>query len=159
VTKFTKNMVRASLALLAVTVIGATSAEAQLTFEQASSAMDAAEAEARANSWNLTILITDADGVPMYVRRMDGASERTWDIVQMKCHTVLTAGIPSGDYGRALEAGTMDSIPGGIHYDGGLPIRFGGEMVGAMAASGARGVEDAQVVLAGLAAIGADAQR
>jgi glc operon protein GlcG len=157
--KLIRSGARYALALLAATVLAATSAEAQLTFEQASTAMDAAEAEARANGWNLTILITDADGVPVYVRRMDGASERTWDIVQMKCHTVLTAGIPSGDYGRALAAGTMDSIPGGIHFDGGLPIRFGGEMVGAMAASGARGVEDAQVVLVGLSAIGADPQR
>ena len=34
-----------------------------------------------------------------------------------------------------------------------------GELVGAMAASGARGSEDAQAVRAGLTAIGADAVR
>jgi glc operon protein GlcG len=118
--------------------------------------MDAAEAEARANGWNLAILIVDAEGVPVYLRRMDGASERNHEIASMKCHTVLTTGGPSGDYGRALAAGTTDTIPGGIGFDGGLPIKMNGTIIGAMSASGARGTEDAQAVRAGLAAIGAD---
>ena len=44
-------------------------------------------------------------------------------------------------------------------HEGGLPVRMNGELVGAMAASGARGSEDAQVVRAGLAAMGADPVR
>lgn len=146
----------------AALVFGALSpapARAQLTFEQAEVAMDAAEAEARANGWNLTILIVDAEGVPVYLRRMDGASARTHDIVGRKVHVVLTTGGTSLAYGQALAAGTVDSIPGGIHYEGGLPIRMDGVLVGAMAASGARGSEDAQVVRAGLAAMGADPVR
>lgn len=153
------NRLVAPLVCAAVLAVGAllpASAHAQLTFEQAEMAMDAAEAEARANGWSLTILIVDADGVPIYLRRMDGASERTWDIVGRKVHVVLTTGGTSLAYGQALAAGTVDSIPGGIHYEGGLPIRMDGTLVGAMAASGARGSEDAQVVRAGLAAMGAD---
>jgi glc operon protein GlcG len=142
--------------VLASSLLLAAPAAAQFTFEQAEAAMDAAEAEARANGWNLTILIVDAEGVPVYLRRMDGASERTYDIVNRKVHVVLTTGGTTLAYGQALAAGTRDSIPGGIHYEGGLPIRMGGELVGAMAASGARGSEDAQVVRAGLAAMGAD---
>lgn len=145
-----------TLALVAYGGAAPASAEAQLTFDMAETAMDAAEAEARANGWNLTILITDAEGVPVYLRRMDGASHRTHEIASMKCFTVLTIGGPSGDYGRGLAAGTMDTIPGAIGFDGGLPIRMNGEVIGAMAASGARGTEDAQVVRAGLAAMGAD---
>lgn len=145
-----------ALALFLIISIGPRAAEAQLTFEMAETAMDAAEAEARANGWNLTILITDAEGVPVYLRRMDGASHRTHEIASMKTFTVLTTGGPSGDYGRGLAAGTMDTIPGAIGFDGGLPIVLNGQIVGAMAASGARGTEDAQVVRAGLAAIGAD---
>jgi uncharacterized protein GlcG (DUF336 family) len=148
-------------AAAAIALIGAIphAATAQITFEQAETAMDAAEAEARANGWNLTILIVDAEGIPLYLRRMDGASVRTHDIVQRKVHVVLTTGGTSLAYGQALAAGTVDSIPGGIHYEGGLPIRMGGVLVGAMAASGATGAQDAQVVRAGLAAIGADGGR
>jgi hypothetical protein len=52
-----------SLALAAL-ALAPRAAQAQLTFEQAQVAMDAAEAEARANGWNLTILIVDAEGSP-----------------------------------------------------------------------------------------------
>jgi uncharacterized protein GlcG (DUF336 family) len=148
-------------AVIALALVGVSfeAAAAQLTFERAETAMDAAEAEARANGWNLTILIVDAEGIPMYLRRMDGASARTHDIVQRKVHVVLTTGGTSLAYGQALAAGTVDSIPGGIHYEGGLPIRMNGVLVGAMAASGATGAQDAQVVRAGLAAIGAGGGR
>ena len=132
--------------------------EAQLTMAQAQAAVDAAETEARANDWNLTIFVADAEGAPLYLRRMDGASPRTTDIVMRKVHVVITTGGTAGAYGAALAAGTVDSIPGGIHYEGGLPIFVDGEFVGAMAASGARGSEDAQAVRAGLAAIGATSE-
>lgn len=148
----------AGIALFAVTLtaVGASSAEAQsLTFEQARTAMDAAEAEARQNQWNLTILIADADGVPLYLRRMDGASPRTHEIAGRKVLTALASGMHSGDYGQALAAGRTDTIPNGVTFPGGYLIRLGGQIVGAMSASGARGAEDAQVVRAGMAAIGA----
>lgn len=143
-------------ALFAASALTAMPLEAQLTMAQAQTAVDAAEAEARANGWNLTIYVTDAEGVALYLRRMDGASPRTTDIVRMKNHVVITTGGTSAAYGQALAAGTIDSIPGGIHFPGGLPIMMNGELVGAMAASGARGTEDAQAVRAGLEAIGAD---
>jgi uncharacterized protein GlcG (DUF336 family) len=144
-----------ALSLLCLPAFAPAAAEAQITMAQAQMAVDAAEAEARANGWNLTIFVADADGVPVYLRRMDGASPRTTDIVRMKAHVVITTGGTSGAYGQALAAGTVDTIPGGIHYEGGLPILMNGELIGAMAASGASGAEDAQAVRAGLAAIGA----
>ena len=129
-------------------------AQQALTYEQARTAMDAAEAEARRNGWNLTILIADADGVPIYLRRMAGASARTYEIATAKVRTALAARMATGDYGQALAAGRADSIPNGITFEGGYPIRMGGQIVGAMSASGARGSEDAQVVRVGMAAIG-----
>jgi uncharacterized protein GlcG (DUF336 family) len=141
---------------LALATLSASPAEAQqaLTYEQARTAMDAAEAEARRNGWNLTILISDADGVPIYLRRMAGASTRSYEVAMAKVRTVLAARMPSGEYGQALAAGRVDTIPNGITFEGGYPVRMGGEIVGAMSASGARGSEDAQAVRAGLTAIG-----
>lgn len=141
---------------LALATLSASPAEAQqaLTYEQARTAMDAAEAEARRNGWNLTILISDADGVPIYLRRMAGASTRSYEVAMAKVRTVLAARMPSGEYGQALAAGRVDTIPNGITFEGGYPVRMGGVIVGAMSASGARGSEDAQAVRAGLTAIG-----
>ncbi len=147
-----------SLLLLSLTALGVTPAMAQqsLTYEQARAAVDAAEAEARSNQWNLTILVVDAEGVPIYLRRMEGASPRTYEIATRKVRTALTAGMPTGDYGQALAAGRVEEIPDGVTFEGGYPIRLGGNVVGAMSASGARGSEDAQVVRAGMAAIGVE---
>jgi uncharacterized protein GlcG (DUF336 family) len=85
---------------------------------------------------------------------MDGASTRSYDIALAKVRTALAAGMPTGEYGLALAAGRADTIPNGITFEGGYPLRRGGQVIGAMSASGARGSEDAQAVRAGMAAIG-----
>jgi uncharacterized protein GlcG (DUF336 family) len=144
-----------ALALGALLGASPSAAQQALTYEQARVAVDAAEAEARRNGWNLTIVIADAAGVPIYLRRMTGASARTYEIATAKVRTALAARMATGDYGQALAAGRADTIPNGITFEGGYPVRLGGEIVGAMSASGARGSEDAQAVRAGLAAIGA----
>jgi glc operon protein GlcG len=147
---------RIALSLLALGVLVAAPVAAQqvITYEQAKTAMDAAEADARSNGWNLTILIADAEGVPIYLRRMDGASPRTHDVATRKVRTALASGMATGDYGQAVAAGRVPEVPNGVTFEGGYPVRMGGQIVGAMSASGASGAQDAQVVRAGLAAIG-----
>lgn len=151
-----QSLARIALPILAFAVITPSLASAQaLTLEQAKTAMDAAEAEARRNGWNLTIVVASADGIPMYLRRMDGASTRSYDIAMGKIRTAIAARTATGVYGQALAAGQIrDTIPNGITFEGGYPLMRGGELIGAMSASGARGSEDAQAVRAGMAAIG-----
>lgn len=125
-----------------------------LNYAMAEKAMAAALAEARANNWNLTILVADATGLPVMIHRMDGASPRTYDIVQSKTRVVIATGLTSGEYGRKLQAGEIAEVEGGVTFAGGVPVMRNGQMIGAVAASGARAVEDEQVSLAGAAAIG-----
>jgi uncharacterized protein GlcG (DUF336 family) len=127
---------------------------ARITLEEAKTAMDAAEAEARANGWNLAFVITDAEGTPIYVRRMDGVPTRNYEIALNKVSTVITSGMHTVDYAAAVQAGTIEAIEGALTYEGGLLLRRGGAVIGAFSASGARGNEDAQAVIAGMAAIG-----
>lgn len=151
-----KFLTRTALPALALLVLAPGFARAQaLPLEQAKTAMDAAEAEARRNGWNLTIVVASADGVPMYLRRMDSASTRSYDIAMGKIRTAIAARMATGAYGQALAAGQVrDTIPNGITFEGGYPLMRSGELIGAMSASGARGSEDAQAVRAGMAAIG-----
>lgn len=149
--------------LLAALLVGAESAQGQqaapaarITLEEAKTAMDAAEAEARANGWNLAFVITDADGVPIYIRRMDGVPTRNYEIAMNKTNTVVTAEMHTADYSAAVEAEEIEPIEGALTYDGGLLLQRDGVILGAFSASGARGTEDAQAVLAGMAAIGID---
>ena len=144
----------AMAALLAFQAPAAAQEAEPLTYEEARIAMDAAEAESRANGWNLAIVVTDAEGVPLYLRRFGGAGVRFHEIAMGKVYTMLQTGMSSGEYGRAVQEGRMEPIEGGVTFEGGYLIRRNGVVIGAMSASGARGSEDAQVVRAGLAAIG-----
>ena len=126
----------------------------RITLEEAGTAIDAAEAEARRNGWNLAFVITDAEATPIYVRRMDGVPKRNYDIAMNKVETAITSGMDTAEYAAAVEAQRIPAIEGALTYDGGLLLRKGGEIVGAFSASGARGEEDAQAVRAGMAAIG-----
>jgi glc operon protein GlcG len=126
----------------------------RITLEEARTAMDAAEAEARRNGWNLAFVISDAEGTPIYLRRMDGAARRSYDVAMNKISTSITAGMHTAEYAAALQAGQIQAIEGAFTFAGGLLLRRGDQVVGAFSASGARGEEDAQAVLAGMAAIG-----
>lgn len=126
----------------------------RITLEEARSAMDAAEAEARTNGWNLVFVISDAEGTPIYLRRMDGVPRRNYEIAMNKISTSITAGMHTADYAGAVRDGRIEAIEGALTFEGGLLLRRAGHVVGAFSASGARGSEDAQAVRAGMAAIG-----
>jgi len=127
---------------------------ARITLDEAKKAVDAAEAEARRNGWNLAFVISDAEGTPIYVRRMDGVPKRNYDIAMNKIKTSITAGMHTVDYAAAVRAGTIPAIEGAFTFEGGLLLRRDGKVIGAFSASGATGAQDAQAVKAGMAAIG-----
>ncbi|HEX2167410.1 MAG TPA: heme-binding protein [Longimicrobiales bacterium] len=129
-------------------------APARITLDEAKQAMDAGEAEARRNGWNLVFVISDAEGTPIYVRRMDGVPKRNYEIAMNKIATTITSGMDTAEYAAAVREGRIPAIEGALTYEGGLVLRRDGQVVGAFSASGARGSEDAQAVRAGMAAIG-----
>ncbi|MFP3948153.1 MAG: GlcG/HbpS family heme-binding protein [Gemmatimonadota bacterium] len=140
-------------ALLAPASSGAQEARRPLTFDMAQQAMDAAEAEARANEWGVTIVITDHEGVPVYLRRLDGASPRSYEVAMAKASTVVATGMTTAEYGAAVEAGEAEEIPDGIAFAGGVPVVLNGELIGAIATSGVRAIQDEEVSRAGADAI------
>ena len=127
---------------------------ARITRAEAGRAMDAAEAEAQRHNWKLTFVIADAEGTPIYVRRMDGASKQSYDIAMNKVRTSITSGLHTIDYVAAVRANRIPAIEGAFMYEGGLLMKRDAAVIGAFSASGARGSEDAQAVKAGMAAIG-----
>lgn len=129
-------------------------APARITLDDARRAMDAGEAEARRNGWNLVFVISDAEGTPIYIRRMDGVPKRNYEIAMNKISTTITSGMHTADYAAAVRDGRILAIEGALTYEGGLLLRRDGQVIGAFSSSGARGSEDAQAVRAGMAAIG-----
>ena len=124
-----------------------------LTYEMAVQVIDAAEAEARKNKWNVTIVVTDAAGVPVVLRRLTGASPRSYDIATRKAATVVATKMMTSAYGEQLKAGSVKEVPNGITFAGGVPIMRGSEFIGAVGTSGVRAIEDEQISKAGASAI------
>jgi glc operon protein GlcG len=147
-------------ALLSLAVSGTVHAQqpqaapvARITLDEARTAVDAAEAEARKNGWKLVFVVADAEGTPIYLRRMDGVPKRNYEVAMNKVSTSITSGMHTVDYAAAVAAGRITAIPGAFTYEGGFLLRRDGALVGAFSASGATGAQDAQAVKAGMAAI------
>jgi glc operon protein GlcG len=124
-----------------------------LTYDLASKAIDAAEAEARKNKWNVTIVVTDAAGIPVQLRRLDGASPRSYEIATRKAATVVASRLATSAYGVQLKEGKVKEVPNGIPFAGGVPIVRNGEFIGAVATSGVQALQDEQISQAGANAI------
>lgn len=154
-------MTRLFVTLTAMTLV-ATAARAQtpatpppqaLTYEMAQQVIDAAEAEARKNKWNVTIVVTDAAGVPVVLRRLTGASPRSYEIATRKAATVVATKLTTAIYGDQLKAGSVKEVPNGITFAGGVPIMRGGEFIGAVGTSGVQAIQDEQISKAGAGVI------
>lgn len=124
-----------------------------LTYELAVQVIDAAEAEARKNKWNVTIVVTDAAGVPVVLRRINGASARSYDIAMRKAATVVAAKMTTAEYGAKMKEKAVTEVPNGITFAGGVPIMRGAEFIGAVGTSGVTAAQDEIISKAGSSVI------
>ena len=124
-----------------------------LSYEMAVQVIDAAEAEARTNKWNVTIVVVDAAGMPVVLRRLTGASPRSYDIAMRKAATVVATKLTTADYGAQLKTKAVAEVPNGIAFAGGVPIMRGGEFIGAVGTSGVQAIQDEQISKAGAGVI------
>jgi glc operon protein GlcG len=98
----------------------------------------AAEAEARKNSWAVSIAIVDDGGHLLWLQRLDGAAPISAQIAPAKAR------------GRA----SFLSAPLQGMLEGGVTIVKDGQVLGAVGVSGVKSSEDAQIARAGIAALG-----
>ena len=125
-----------------------------ISYDQAATAMAAAEAHVRENGWPMTIRIVDQNDNVVMVHRMQDANPFTAMIAERKTLTVIGSRMTSAEYGARVQAGEIDEIENAVTFGGGVPIYLDGELIGAIAASGARPDEDEDVSRAGVEAIG-----
>lgn len=140
----------------------ATLAQAQaygppITLDQAKKAMAAAEAEAKKNNWNMTIVVLDSGCNPVMMQRADGAQLAAPQVAHDKAYTACAYKRPTKALQDALAKGAADwrylTFPRMIAADGGLPIVMDGKIIGAIGVSGAAGPDDARVGQAGIDAL------
>jgi glc operon protein GlcG len=126
-----------------------------LTIAAVKAIMNAAEAEAIRNNWNVSIAIVDAHGELIAFRRMDNASIASVDISQGKARTAARLRRPTKMLADAMASGNLAflSVDGITALQGGLPIEAGGVVIGGIGVSGVTSVQDEQVAAAGVTAL------
>ncbi len=146
-------------AMILLMLLGSTTAwtkqgPSRMTYAMAEKATNAAEAYAREKNWRVTILVTDQNANPVMLRRIDGASHRSFGFANSKALVVTQTGLSSGKYGAKMKAGEIDEIEGGTHYKGGVPVYSEGQLMGSVTVSGVRDFQDEEVAIAGAKIIG-----
>jgi glc operon protein GlcG len=127
-----------------------------LTLDDVKKIAAAAEAEAVANSWAVTISIVDDGGHLMWLQRLDGVAPISSHIAPAKARTSALGRRESKIYEDMINNGrisftTAPLIEGLL--EGGVPIMVDGHCVGAIGVSGVKSAEDAQIAKAGIAAL------
>lgn len=117
---------------------------------------EAAEAEANANKWLVSIAIVDDGGHLLWLQRLDNAVPISAQIAFSKARTAALGRRETKVYEDMINGGrysfiTVPLIEGMI--EGGVPIMVGGQCVGAVGVSGVKSSEDVQVAKAGIAAL------
>jgi glc operon protein GlcG len=131
-----------------------------LRYEVAAAMVARAVAHAEANGWTVAVAVLDPAGHVLASGRMDGAAPPILDFATDKAFTA-TLGKTSLAFGERMAQ--LKSLEMGVAtrarlltWEGGLPIREGGVLIGAIGVSGASGHEDAACARAAIEAEGLD---
>ncbi|HYD81010.1 MAG TPA: heme-binding protein [Paucimonas sp.] len=127
-----------------------------LTLDDVKKIAAAAEAEANANNWAVTISIVDDGGHLLWLQRLDGAAPISAHIAPAKARTAALGRRESKIYEDMINNGrysflTAPTLEGML--EGGVPIMIDGQCVGAVGVSGVKSSEDVQIAKAGIAAL------
>ncbi|BDV33593.1 MULTISPECIES: heme-binding protein [Methylocystis] len=130
-----------------------------LTLADAKRVAAAAAEEAQRNGWSVVIAIVDDAGLLVYLERLDGVQPASCDIAQAKARAAALFKRPSKALEETVAGGRVAllSLPHIIPVEGGLPLVYEGQVIGAIGVSGVQSFEDGIVAKAGADALGASA--
>jgi glc operon protein GlcG len=121
-----------------------------LTLTDVKKMLAACEAEAAKHNWAVAISIVDEGGFLLGFARMDGAPTISGEVSMGKARTSAMTKRPSKFFeDRVKERPAFANFPAGILIQGGVPIIYQNECVGAVGVSGVQSHEDEQVAQAG----------
>ncbi|NHZ65940.1 GlcG/HbpS family heme-binding protein [Massilia genomosp. 1] len=127
-----------------------------LNFADVQKIAAAAQAEALANNWAVTIAICDDGGHLLSLQRLDGAAPLSSHIAPSKAKTAALGRRESKVYEDIINNGrtaflTVPFVEGML--EGGVPVIVDGHVIGAVGVSGVKSDQDAQIAKAGIAAL------
>lgn len=113
----------------------------RLSMELARDIADSAIVACRDQGYQVAAVVVDRDGIPQAVLRDVLASRFTLQIAEDKANAVVLSGVRSAEFrkNRSDIRMEMNHVDGILVLEGGVPIRAGGALVGALGVSGAPG--------------------
>jgi len=128
-----------------------------ITLEEADRIIDGARRKAAELGTAVTVVVVDAGGHLVALRRMDGAGFPTVEIARDKALTAAGFGADTAQLAQIM--GQMPAFASGIQISqgwlrfagGGVPIRRDGQLLGAIGISGSSAENDVLCAQAGVA--------
>ncbi|RJF98889.1 GlcG/HbpS family heme-binding protein [Noviherbaspirillum saxi] len=127
-----------------------------LTLDDVKKIAAAAEAEAKANNWAVSISIVDDGGHLLWLQRLDGAAPISASIAPAKAKTAALGRRETKVYEDMINNGRYSFMTAPVlegMLEGGVPVLVDGQCIGAVGVSGVKSSEDAQIAKAGIAAV------
>ena len=125
-----------------------------LTVSDVQKMVAACKDEATKNKWNVSIAVVDDAGYALYLERLDGAGPVTAEVAMQKAITSARTRRPSKFWeDRIKDRPSFLKFPGVLPLQGGVPVMYQNECVGAIGVSGVQSHEDEQIASAGAAAV------
>ena len=127
-----------------------------LTLDLAQTIAQEALAKCRADGYKVSVTVVDHANMLKAFLRDDGSNNVTVEVGRMKTNFVMAYGRPSGPPANLLRARRfrLPPVPNIIYAEGGVPIKVGNQLIGAVSVSGAPGGDkDAACANAALAKV------
>lgn len=120
--------------------------EKNISLAMAQSIANGALEKCQSMGYKVSVVVLDRAGVQIVMLRGDGAGLHTVEGADRKAYTARTYRAPSADFAKRV--GSDPGYAQAVHYSrvlalgGGLPVKAGGEVVGAVGVSGSPGKDD-----------------
>jgi glc operon protein GlcG len=110
--------------------------------------------EAAKNKWNVTVAVVDDAGFLLYLERLDGAGPMTAEVAAAKARTAAVTRRATKTWEDMVkDRPAFLKFPENLPIQGGVPIMYQGECVGAIGVSGVQSQQDEQIANAGVASL------
>ena len=118
-----------------------------ISLAAARTVITAALQTAAQHGWHISVAVVDRAGELVSLDRSDAAIGISPSVAQGKAHTAALLRAPSKEFESFINSGSPSFLatPGVTPLEGGIPLWFHGEVIGAVGVSGAHGANDSLV--------------
>ncbi|HEY2137287.1 MAG TPA: heme-binding protein [Xanthobacteraceae bacterium] len=101
--------------------------------------------DCKAKGYAVSVVVVDRAGLNVVMLRNDGAGPHTMENARRKAYTALTFKQTSEEFAKRMETEPVRrqqaTLPGVIGIPGGIPLKVGNDVIGAVGLSGSPGVD------------------